>query len=158
MIRFPRVNRRFFMIAPVLAGVLGAASPLAAAAAAVAAAPLPARGLALLMIDRPGCAWCAAFRREILPGYSTHPQGRAAPLSVIPLDGPWPDGLALARRPYLTPSFILLRDRAEVARIEGYPGPRHFWPLFRDMLAKDAALNAAGLNEDKLTGTASARR
>lgn len=111
--------------------------------AATPAAALPARGLALLMVDRPGCVWCLAFRREILPGYAANPEGRAAPLSVLDIDGPWPDGLALDRRPYLTPSFILLRDRREVARIEGYPGKRHFWPLLRDMLDRDAALNAA---------------
>ena len=137
------MQRRFFLTAPLLAGLMISLSPVPAAAGS-ATAPLPARGLTLLMVDRPGCPYCLAFRREILPGYADHPEGRAAPLSVIPLDGPWPDGLALARSPYLTPSFILLRDRREVARIEGYPGRRHFWPLLRDMLASDAALNGAG--------------
>lgn len=127
------MHRRAFL-ATTAAALLTAAAPATA---------LPARGLALLMVDRPGCVWCLAFRREILPGYAARPEGRAAPLSVIAIDGPWPDGLALDRRPYLTPSFILLRDRREVARIEGYPGKRHFWPLLRDMLDRDAALNAA---------------
>lgn len=84
-------------------------------------------GLALLMVDRPGCPWCAAFRREIMPGWNADPRGRALPLHVVQIDGPWPDGLVIGARPALTPTFILLRDRHEVARLSGYPGKRYFW-------------------------------
>ena len=121
---------------------IAAAAPLRAA---VAGEALPARGLALVMVDRPGCGYCRAWKREILPGFASHPQGRAAPLTIVQMDGPWPDGLALARAPFFTPTFILLHDRAEVARLEGYPGKRHFWPEIDRMLATDAALRGAAL-------------
>ena len=56
---------------------------LALAAALPAAAAAPAlRGRALLMVEAPRCPFCAAFRREVLPGYASHPMGRAAPLVV----------------------------------------------------------------------------
>mgnify|MGYP002712403370 FL=1 len=88
----------------------------------------------LLMVGDEGCPYCRRFRAEILPGYAAHPQGRAAPLREVDIDGPYPNGLALDRRPQLTPTFILLDDGREVARIEGYPGKDAFWPMLGDML------------------------
>lgn len=130
-------RRRLILTAPVAAAL--AAAPIRARAAD---AP-PARGLGLIMADRAGCTYCLAWKREILPSFSDHPQGRAAPLTIIQMDGPWPGGLALARAPMFTPTFILMRDRAEVARLEGYPGKRYFWPEIDRMLATDAALQEA---------------
>ena len=88
----------------------------------------------LLMVEDQGCPFCRQFRAEILPGYARNPQGRAAPLTRVDIDGPWPNGLALDRRPQVTPTFILLDDGREVARIEGYPGRDGFWPMLGDML------------------------
>ena len=73
------------------------------------------RGRALLMVEAPRCPFCAAFRREVLPGYASHPMGRAAPLVSVPIDGPWPDGLALASAPQASPTFILLPKNPENA-------------------------------------------
>lgn len=101
------------------------------AAGAARAAPR----LQLLMVRRRGCVYCAQWDREIAPVYAAHPEGRAAPLLVVDRDGPFPDGLALARRPWLTPTFILLRGGVEVTRFEGYPGAKAFFPVLRDMLA-----------------------
>lgn len=92
------------------------------------------KGLRLLMVERRGCIWCAAFRREIAPGYATTPEGRRAPIVTVDIDGPWPDGLAIGGRPYLTPTFILLRDGQEISRLTGYPGPRHFYPMLSKMM------------------------
>lgn len=94
------------------------------------------QGLALMMVRRKGCVYCAQWDREIAPGYASHPEGRAAPLFSVDVDGPYPDGLALARIPWLTPSFILLKAGAEVARFEGYPGADKFFPVLADMLAQ----------------------
>lgn len=98
---------------------------LAAASPAFAAPAL--RGRALLVIEAPRCPFCAAFRREVLPGYAAHPLGRAAPLTPVPIDGPWPDGLALASAPRASPTFILLENRMEIGRFEGYENPETFW-------------------------------
>jgi len=106
---------------------------LAAAFPALAAPAL--RGRALLMTEAPRCPFCAAFRREVLPGYRSRPEGRAAPLTAVPIDGPWPDGLALAGAPYASPTFILLRNRMEVGRFEGYDSPEGFWRALGELLA-----------------------
>ena len=102
----------------------------------------PARagdGLRLMMVRRRGCVHCAAWDREIGPVYARHPEGRAAPLMMVDVDGPYPDGLALDRKPWLTPSFILLRDGLEVTRFEGYPGAERFFPVLRAMLERARA-------------------
>lgn len=91
--------------------------------------------LQLLMVRLQGCVYCAQWDREIGPVYAQSPEGRRAPLLSVDLDGPYPDGLALARRPWLTPSFILLQGGAEMVRFEGYPGKEKFFPVLRDMLA-----------------------
>ncbi len=94
-----------------------------------------AQTVQLLMIRQDGCIYCRQWEAEIAPAYPTSPQGRAAPLTRIDIDGPWPDGLALDRQPYVTPTFILIRDGIETGRIEGYPGPTNFWRLLDRMLA-----------------------
>ena len=95
---------------------------------------LAAPGLRLMMVRRKGCVYCAAWDREIGPVYARHPSGRMAPVFMVDVEGPYPDGLALDRRPWLTPSFILLRGGQEVARFEGYPGADKFFGVLRVML------------------------
>ena len=107
---------------------------LAAIAAGLAGPARAGDGLRLMMVRRRGCVHCDAWDREIGPVYGSHPEGRAAPLFMVDVEGPYPDGLALDRRPWLTPSFILLRGGQEVARFEGYPGAERFFEVLRVML------------------------
>ncbi|MTH34898.1 SoxS protein [Paracoccus limosus] len=99
-----------------------------------------APALRLMMVRRKGCVYCAQWDREIGPVYGQHPEGRAAPLFMVDVDGPYPDGLALDRMPWLTPSFILLRDGIEMARFEGYPGATRFFAVLQHMLAQARGL------------------
>ena len=55
-----------------------------------------------------------------------------------------PDDLALDRRVRFTPTFLLVDDGRELARIEGYPGADFFWPLLGDMLATHAGFAETG--------------
>ncbi|PZO67175.1 MAG: SoxS protein [Paracoccus denitrificans] len=87
-----------------------------------------------MMITKPGCVYCRQWRRDIGQGYSANPLGRQLALFETDIDGPYPDGLALARRPYVTPTFILLRDGAEMGRMEGYVGRDEFWPMLGQMV------------------------
>lgn len=135
------LSRRLALQALLLAGtaVVTAGTGLRALPAAAttpdridwAAAPVR-----LLMVEARGCIYCAAWHREVGPGYPRSTEGRAAPLLVVDRDGPWPDGLALARRPTITPTFVLLRDGVEQSRLEGYPGDEFFYPLVAGMLAR----------------------
>ena len=92
----------------------------------------------LLMIRQDGCIYCRQWEAEVAPAYATSPQGRAAPLRRIDINGPYPDGLALDRQPYVTPTFILIRNGQEMGRIEGYPGQKNFWRFLDRIMAADA--------------------
>jgi len=103
--------------------LLGAASTLATAAE-------------LVMLERPGCAWCSRWNDEIAPAYPKTPEGQAAPLRRVDVTKPWPDDLKGIAHDIFTPTFILVADGREVARLRGYPGDHFFWPLLGEMLAK----------------------
>lgn len=143
---------------PVMGRLMGRRALLCAAGAAVAAAmsrPVQAAGfprapdwqrqpLWLMMVTSPACHHCAAWKAEIGPGYAASPEGRVAPIFEVDLRGPYPDGLALDRRPWITPSFLLLRNGAELGRIEGYVGQRHFHPVLNDLLTGTGQIRPGG--------------
>ena len=120
----------------------GATSAPAGAATTAAVQPVE-QPLRLLMVTRRGCIYCERWDAEIGPGYAKSDEGRIAPLTKVDLDGQWPDNLVIGARPYITPTFILLRDGQEVDRMLGYPGDNYFYPLLADMLKNaGAATNA----------------
>lgn len=112
------------LAAPLLARPLGAAEPA---------------GLTLLMFERPGCIYCARWDDEVAPEYGLTPEGRAAPLVRRQLADGAPQGVTLVSVPVFTPTFVLLRDGAELGRIEGYPGEDFFWGLLTAMLRQAGA-------------------
>ena len=91
----------------------------------------------LLMAEEPGCLWCARWHEEIGPIYPKTEEGAAAPLRRINLNEPMPADIELARHVNFTPTFILLVDGAEKARIEGYPGEDFFWGLLGHILDQE---------------------
>ena len=104
--------------------------------ALAAFAALPAAAAELVMVEEPGCVWCARWNAEIAPAYPHTAEGQVAPLRRIDLHAPVPDDLALDAPLRITPTFVLVDDGQEVARLEGYPGDEFFWPLLADMLDK----------------------
>ena len=107
-----------------LLSVLVLAGPLAPAAQAAE----------LIMLERPGCGWCARWHREIAPAYAKTAEGRQAPLRRVDVTAPWPSDLAGIAIDRYTPTFIVVENGAEVARLRGYPGEHFFWPLLNEML------------------------
>jgi hypothetical protein len=109
---------------------LALAAMLACLAPAVFAAELE-----LLMVEQPGCIYCARWNAEVAPEYPITAEGKAAPLRRIQLHAALPDGVTLTVPAVYTPTFILLADGVEQGRIEGYPGEDFFWPLLAGMIA-----------------------
>jgi len=96
---------------------------------------LPVRAeVRLLMLEAPGCSWCARWHAEVGDAYALTAEGRTAPLLRAQIRAELPAGIALARPALFTPTFVLLHDGAEVGRIEGYPGEHFFWPLLGQLL------------------------
>lgn len=106
--------------------------------AAMLACPAPAAfaaELELVMVEQPGCIYCARWNDEVAPEYPVTDEGKAAPLRRVQLRAPLPDDITLAAPAVYTPTFILLADGVEQGRIEGYPGEDFFWPLLAGMIA-----------------------
>ena len=106
----------------------------ASIAAAVFCAP--AQAAQLLMLEQPGCVWCARFNEEIAPAYPKTAEGQRAPLRRIDITETWPpdlEGIAIER---FTPTFVLIEEGEEIGRIRGYPGDEFFWYLLSELIAK----------------------
>ncbi|NWG26424.1 MAG: hypothetical protein HXY30_18740 [Pseudorhodoplanes sp.] len=87
------------------------------------------------MFEREGCAWCARWDREIGPVYPKTPEGAAAPLRRINLDRTAATEPGLRAPVRFTPTFVLLDNGREIARITGYMGEDAFWGLLGKYLA-----------------------
>ena len=81
----------------------------------------------LVMYRRAGCPWCLAWEREIGPIYGKTDIGRRVPLRVIDLDQPGRREIFLSSPIRYTPTFVLVAENREIARLEGYPGEDFFW-------------------------------
>ena len=90
----------------------------------------------LVMFERPGCAWCQAFDREIAAVYSKTNEGRRAPLRRVDIRGPLPDDLSFVTAERLTPLFVLVDKGREIGRIRGYPGEELFWWQLDQLMAE----------------------
>ncbi len=110
---------------------------MGAAALMLAAGPMQAGELELLMFEREGCSFCRTWDEQIAPAYPHTSEGIAAPLRRIDIKAPLPEGTTLTgRSPAFTPTFVLTDDGTEVARMEGYAGDEFFWVLLDRMLGQ----------------------
>jgi len=112
---------------------------LAIAMAAVVAMPgrAQAQEFRLLMISQVGCYVCVAFNRDVAPAYEASPEQAVAPLIHADLHGPMPEGVTLASRPFVTPTFILIGPNGqELDRLVGFPGEDFFWAYVNEMFAR----------------------
>jgi len=92
------------------------------------------------MVEEPGCVWCARWNSEIAPAYPKTAEGQFAPLRRVDIRA-IPADLKTQRRVSFTPTFLLVVDGQEVARMEGYPGDEFFWPLLDRMLMDHTKFN-----------------
>jgi len=93
---------------------------------------LPAQAAELVMIDQTGCYYCELWTQEIGDIYPKTAEGAFAPLRRINIRN-IPEDLELASYPAYTPTFILVENNRELARLEGYPGEDFFWPMISQM-------------------------
>jgi hypothetical protein len=96
----------------------------------------PGGAAELVMFEKAGCPWCAAFDREVAPAYEKTPEGARAPLRRVNIAGPLPADLAFLQVERLTPVFVLVDGAREIGRIRGYPGEDHFWGLLGGLIAR----------------------
>lgn len=110
---------------------------LRALALAVTLLPFAPAGLGaaeLIMLEQPGCPWCARFNAEIAPAWSKTEEGQRAPLRRVDITEPWPEDLAGIPKERFTPTFILLESGREIGRLRGYAGDQFFWYLIGELI------------------------
>lgn len=115
---------------------------LSLSAAITALAATSALAVELIMVEQKGCHYCEAWMEEIGPAYPKTPEGKFAPLVRRDISAGAPENSTFARRVNFTPTFILMDDGVELARIEGYPGDEFFWPLFSQLLETKTAFTS----------------
>lgn len=108
----------------------------AAALALFMGLSVPVMAAEMVMLEQPGCAWCKRFNDEIAPAWPKTEQGKRAPLRRINIHEPLPADLANIAVERFTPTFVLVDEGREIARLRGYPGDEFFWALVDEMLAK----------------------
>ena len=110
-------------------------------AALVVSGPLNAAEL--VMVEEPGCVYCEQWNTEISEIYPKTPEGKAAPLVRVVRKTNGMHDYDFARPVVFTPTFVLVADGAELARIEGYPGEDFFWGLLGMMLKQHTGFEGA---------------
>jgi hypothetical protein len=102
--------------------------------AALLGTALPAMSAELVMYRRAGCPYCLAWDREIGPVYPKTDIGKSLPLRQVHLDRGKDNSVELKSPIRYTPTFVVVEDGREKARIEGYPGEFFFWGVLEKLL------------------------
>jgi hypothetical protein len=125
----------------------------------VAAPGLPAAA-ELVIFERPGCPYCAAFDREVAPIYPLTTEGKAIPARRVDITAPIPADLAYLEVGRLTPVFVLVDNGREIGRFRGYGGDDHFWGSLGVLVARlnDKAAPAADQTGSVNAGAGSGAR
>jgi hypothetical protein len=66
------------------------------------------------------------------------------PLQIIDIAKAPSEGTTFARPVVFMPTFVLVENGKELARIEGYPGEDFFWGLLGMMLKAQTGFSGAG--------------
>jgi hypothetical protein len=94
------------------------------------------RGAELLYFFSPSCGYCKAFDEEVALIYPRTDAGRVAPMKRVEVDpetfAPLDPGLPYD--PGTVPTFVLVHDGREIARLNGYSGDELFWMSMQRML------------------------
>lgn len=100
-------------------------------------------GLRLIMVERVGCHYCERWLADVGPIYPKTEVGQFAPLSRVDI-GDIGDGEIKITRPVVfTPTFLVVRDDTEFARLEGFASEDFFWSVLEDILVKKAGFTGA---------------
>ena len=81
----------------------------------------------MLMITSSSCPWCEAFEDEVGVGYDNSEEAKYFPIYRHDFFKKMPDTYSDIEPALVTPTFIFIRDGAELGRIIGYPGYELFW-------------------------------
>ena len=106
------------------------------AAMAIGLTPLAAQALELVLVRADWCTVCEVWEEEVGVGYHKTAEAKRAPLRRVEYGGADLDLMELKKKVDTTPTFLLLDDDVEIARIEGYTADHFFWSELAELLKK----------------------
>ncbi len=109
---------------------------------AIFTAPLWA--LELVMVEQDGCVYCEMWHEQIAEIYPKTAEGKFAPLRQVDLFELDESGVEFDRGINFTPTFVVVENGRELARLEGYPGEDFFWFLLTKMLTETTSFSVGG--------------
>lgn len=125
-----RLNR----LALGLAAVMVACIVVPRAQAARDFAPPADSQFEIVVIEVNGCKYCPLFREAVVPVYEASPRARDIPLRFLDINGVGLSHLKLKAPITIAPTAVLMRNHAEVGRIEGFVGAEDFSRLVTSLL------------------------
>ena len=100
----------------------------------------PAVAAELVMMEQDRCFYCELWHEQIAPVYPKTAEGNVAPSRRIDVHEDYPADLNFTQRPHFTPTFVLVEDGQELARIEGNRGEDFFWRMLSDLMRREIGL------------------
>ena len=98
-------------------------------------APLSARAAELVMVSADWCVVCEQWEEEVGVAYPKTAEAKIAPLRRVEYGAADLQSMTLKKRVDTTPTFLLLNNGVEIARIEGYTADHFFWSELGQILA-----------------------
>ncbi len=87
----------------------------------------------IVMFESKSCHVCRKWNKEIGPSYNKSEIGKKLPLRQVELSKDRTAGIDLQRGVWVTPTFVIVENNKEMARIQGYAGRKQFFETMRDM-------------------------
>jgi thioredoxin-related protein len=81
----------------------------------------------LIVMEAPNCDYCALFRRDVLPAYTTSEKTRDIPVRFVDVNDLETADLSMDGPINIVPTFVLTAKKREIGRIPGYMGPENFF-------------------------------
>ncbi len=81
----------------------------------------------IVVFEVPNCTYCDAFRQIVLPRYQRSKRAGDLPIRFVDLNDPAADQLKLSSAVTIVPTVVMMREGAEIGRINGYMGPEAFF-------------------------------
>ena len=94
----------------------------------------PDSGYELIAFEAPGCNYCPVFRRDVEPSYAASRAGKTAPLRFIDVNDTAADTFQLSSPVTMVPTLVLVRNRIEIGRINGYFGRENMHHMLNALL------------------------
>lgn len=81
----------------------------------------------LIVLEVANCTYCDVFRQVVLPRYQRSKRAGELPIRFVDLNDPAADQLRLSSSVTIVPTVVMMREGAEIGRINGYMGPEAFF-------------------------------